>query len=106
MGGVRSAVSSSVVSDAVIPWAVAARLLCAWDSPGKNPGVGWPFPSPGDFPDPGFEPGSLALQADSLPPEPPGKPGSEKLGSNPGYTSLSFYGIESYLISLSEFLSL
>ena len=33
-----------------------------------------PFPSPGDLPDPGIEPGSPALQADSLPSEPPGKP--------------------------------
>ena len=32
------------------------------------------FPSPGDHPDPGIEPGSLALQADSLLSEPPGKP--------------------------------
>ena len=32
-----------------------------------------PAPSPGDFPDPGIEPGSPALQADSLPSEPPGK---------------------------------
>ena len=31
------------------------------------------FPSPGDLPDPGIESGSLALQADSLPSEPPGK---------------------------------
>ena len=29
---------------------------------------------PGDLPDPGIEPGSPALQADSLPSEPPGKP--------------------------------
>ena len=35
---------------------------------------GLPFPSPGDLPDPGIEPKSPALQADSLPPEPPGKP--------------------------------
>ena len=28
---------------------------------------GWPFPSPGDLPDPGIEPGSPALQAASLP---------------------------------------
>ena len=28
-----------------------------------------PFPSPGDLPDPGIEPGSPALQADSLPTE-------------------------------------
>ena len=35
---------------------------------------GLPFPSPGDLPNPGMEPGSPALQADSLPYEPPGKP--------------------------------
>ena len=32
-----------------------------------------PFPSPGDLPDPGMEPRSTALQADSLLSEPPGK---------------------------------
>ena len=35
---------------------------------------GLPFPSPGDLPNPGVEPGSPALQADALPSEPPGKP--------------------------------
>ena len=34
---------------------------------------GLPFPSPGDLPNPGIEPGSPALQADTLPSEPPGK---------------------------------
>ena len=34
---------------------------------------GLPFPSPGYCPNPGVKPGSLTLQADSLPPEPPGK---------------------------------
>ena len=44
-------------------------------SPGQNTGVGsCSFPSPGDLPNPGIEPGSPALQADSLPTEPPGKP--------------------------------
>ena len=33
-----------------------------------------PFPTPGDLPNPGIEPKSLALQADSLPSEPSGKP--------------------------------
>ena len=33
-----------------------------------------PFPSPGDLPDRGIKPGSPALQADSLPSEPLGKP--------------------------------
>ena len=32
-----------------------------------------PFPSPGDLPDPGIEPRSPVLQADSLPYEPPEK---------------------------------
>ena len=34
---------------------------------------GLPSPSPGDLPDPGIEPGSPALQADSLPTELRGK---------------------------------
>ena len=33
-----------------------------------------PFPSPGDLPNTGIEAGSPALQADSLPSEPPRKP--------------------------------
>ena len=32
------------------------------------------FPSPGDLPNPGIEPGSPTLKADSLLSEPPGKP--------------------------------
>ena len=32
------------------------------------------FPSPGGLPDPGIEPQCPALQADSLPSEPPGSP--------------------------------
>ena len=35
---------------------------------------GLPFSSPGDLPDPGIEPKSPALQADSLLSEPPQKP--------------------------------
>ena len=35
---------------------------------------GYPPPSPGDLPNPGIEPRSSALQADSLPAEPQGKP--------------------------------
>ena len=33
---------------------------------------GLSFPSPGDLPDPGIEPGSPKLEAGSLPSEPPG----------------------------------
>ena len=35
---------------------------------------GQPFPSPGDLPNPGIKPRSPALQLDSLPAEPRGKP--------------------------------
>ena len=35
---------------------------------------GLPCPAPGDLPNPGIEPRPPALQADSLPTEPPGKP--------------------------------
>ena len=52
-------------------------LLCPWNSPGKNTGVGCQFPPPGDLPDPGIEPMcpvSPALQEDSLPVELCGKP--------------------------------
>ena len=41
---------------------------------------GLPFPSPGDLPDPGTEPASPALQADSLP--------LSHLGSQEGYLPL------------------
>ena len=34
----------------------------------------FPFPSPGDLPDPGIEPRSPTLEADTLTSEPPGKP--------------------------------
>ena len=40
-----------------------------------------PFPSPGDLPNPGIEPRSPALQVDSLPAEPQGKPKNTGVGS-------------------------
>ena len=59
-------VSCSVVSDSLQPHGLKpTSLLCPWNSPGKNTGVSCPFP--GDRPDLGIEPGSPALQADSLP---------------------------------------
>ena len=46
--------------------------------------IGYTFLSPGDLPNPGTEPGSSALQADSLPAEPPGKPANAgDMGSIP-----------------------
>ena len=42
---------------------------------------GYPFPSPGDLQNPGIEPRSPALQADSLPSAPLGKPKNTGVGS-------------------------
>ena len=53
----------------------SARLLCPWDSPRQEYWSGLLFPSSGDLPDPGIEPGFPVLQADSLLSETPGKPG-------------------------------
>ena len=52
------------------------RLLCPWNSPGKNTGVGSNLPAifSSNLPDPGIEPGSPALRVDSLLSEPPRKP--------------------------------
>ena len=53
------------------------RLLCPWDSPGKNIGVGYYFLLQGIFPTQGSNPCLLHLlpwQAGSLPLAPPGKP--------------------------------
>ena len=46
---------------------------------------GLPFPSPGDLPNPGIQPGAPALQEDSLPAKLPGKPHTLPTGvqSNP-----------------------
>ena len=56
-------------------------LYSPWNCPGQNTGVGCSFPSPGDLPNPGIKPGSPALQGDSLPAEPPGKPKKTGMGS-------------------------
>ena len=58
----------------VIPWSVACQAPLSMEFPRQEYWSGLPFPSPGDLPNPGIEPGSPALQADALPSEPPGKP--------------------------------
>ena len=76
--------SRSVVSDSATPW-TPARLLHPWqDSHGihrfsrQEYCSGLQFPSPGDLPNTGIEPGSPTLQADSLPSESPGAPDAGK----------------------------
>ena len=76
--GVRACSVTSVVSDTLQPHGLyTTRLLCPWDSPGKNTGVGCHFLLQEIFPIQGLNPCLFSLlhwQADSLPLAPPGKP--------------------------------
>ena len=56
------------------PWTVAYQAPQSMGFSRQEYWSGLPFPSPGDLPNPGIEPGSPTLQADALPSEPPGKP--------------------------------
>ena len=68
----------------VTPWTAAcqAPLSMEFSRSGEL------FPSPADLPHPGIEPRSPALQVDSLPAEPPGKP-THVLPSGPLFLSPS-----------------
>ena len=56
------------------------RLLSLWGVTREEYWSGLPYPSPGDLPNPGIEPRSATLQADSLPAE-PGNPKNTRVGS-------------------------
>ena len=69
-----SSSSHEVMSNSsTTPWAVACQTPLPMRFSRQECCSGLLFPPPGDLPDPGIEPGSPALQADSLPPEPPGR---------------------------------
>ena len=50
------------------PWTVVSQALRSMKFSRQEYRSGLPFPSPGDLPNPGIEPGSPTLQADTLPP--------------------------------------
>ena len=76
--------SHSVMSNSLGPHKLQpTRLLCPWGFSRQEHWSGLPCPSLGDRANPGIKPRSSALQVDSLPPEPPGKP------KNTGVCSLS-----------------
>ena len=56
------------------PWTIAHQAPLSMGVLQAEYWSGLPCFSPGDIPNPGIEPRSLTLQADSLPSEPPGKP--------------------------------
>ena len=81
--------SHSVMSNSVVPWTITLQAPLSMEFLGKNTGASChflpqgmfrtqsPFPTPGDIPDPDFEPMSLvslALVMGSLPLAPSGKP--------------------------------
>ena len=55
----------------VIPWTVVYQVSLSMGFSRQEYWSGLPFPSPVDLPDPGIEPRSPALQAVTLPSEPP-----------------------------------
>ena len=67
-------VSHSVMSDfCATPWTVAHQTPLSMEFSRQEYRSGVPLPSPGDLTNPGIEPRSPALQADSLLSESPGK---------------------------------
>ena len=71
---VHVSVNHLIMSDSLQPpWAVACQAPLSTGFSKQEYWSGLPVPSPGDLPDPGIEPKSPTLQADSLLSEPPGK---------------------------------
>ena len=71
-------VGGGLVAKSCLTLAIRRTIACqdplSMGFPRQEYWSGLPCPPPGDLPDPGIEPRSTALQADSLPTEPPGKP--------------------------------
>ena len=74
LSSVNIKLSPSRVQLFAIVWTVAYQAPPSMGFSRQECWSGLPFPSPGDLPDPGIEPGSLPLEADALTSEPPGKP--------------------------------
>ena len=64
----------SVVSNSVTPWTVICQAPLSMEFSRQEYWSGLPFPSPRDLPNLAMKPRFNALQADSLPSEPLGKP--------------------------------
>ena len=74
--------SFSVVSDSATPWTAAHQAPLSMGGFSRQEyWSGLPCPPPGELPNPRIEPRSPALQADSLPAGPPGKPKNTEVGS-------------------------
>ena len=74
LSSVNIQLSPSHVQLFAIVWTVAYQAPPSMGFSRQECWNGLPFLSPGDLPNSGIEPGSLALEADALTSEPPGKP--------------------------------
>ena len=77
--------SCSVMSNFVTPWTAVHQAPLSMGFSRQEYWSGLPCPLSRNLPNPGIEPRSPTLQADSLPSKPPGKP------MNNGVGSLSFH---------------
>ena len=66
--------SCSIISDTATPWTVACQAPLSMGFSMQEYWSRLPCPPPWNLPNPGIEPRSPALQVDSLPSEPAGKP--------------------------------
>ena len=66
----------------MIPWTVAHQVPLSMGFSRQEYWNGMPFPSPGDLPDPGIEPGSSSLQTDFSPLSHQGSPAVSHNNSN------------------------
>ena len=71
---VNESESCSVVSNSAVAWTIAHQPPLSMEFSRQEYWSGLSFPSPGDPPDPGIKSRFPALQVDSSPSEPPGKP--------------------------------
>ena len=70
----KESVSCSFIQLFATPWTIGHQTPLSMGFSRQKYWSGLLCPPPGDLPDPRVESGSPALQADSLPSEPPGKP--------------------------------
>ena len=96
--------SHSVLSDSLpTPWTVAYKAPLSMEFSRQEYWRGLPFPSPGDLPHPGIEPGSLALQADALSSEPPGKLSQRKAMPKNDQTTAKLHSSHTLVKQRSKF---
>ena len=94
------------MSDSATPWTVAYQASPSMGFSRQEYWSGLPFPSPGDLPNLGIEPGSPALEADALTSEPPGKPRYWVLAENKHLTMRYRVAMQMQLLVIYSFIGI